>query len=177
MHRTFRGNRWIADVSSAPAPTRAELSALMADPAEARALRELAAHLGAGIPAQTDEMVVSIVHRAVTDGRVRLSLLGPRRRYGEAARSDEALLPAAPVSPADSRVHEDLDHWIEVVLVDERGTGIPGQRCVITTSDACVHSRYTDSLGCVRLDRIPAGTCEVSYPDLDADAWSSLEPS
>ncbi|MDC0673671.1 hypothetical protein [Nannocystis radixulma] len=62
-------------------------------------------------------------------------------------------------------------HWVEIQLVGEDGEGIPGQRYRIVAPDGVEWRGFTDSLGVARINRIPAGTCEVFFPDLDADAW------
>jgi hypothetical protein len=65
-------------------------------------------------------------------------------------------------------------HWVEIQLVGEDGEGIPGQRYRIVAPDGVEWRGFTDSLGVARLSRIPGGTCEVFFPDLDAEAWEPV---
>lgn len=61
--------------------------------------------------------------------------------------------------------------WIEVQLVDENGKGIAGQAFVVTAPDGCDYSGTTDEKGVGRVDGIDPGSSDVTFPDLDKDAW------
>jgi hypothetical protein len=69
---------------------------------------------------------------------------------------------------------EDDDHWIEVELLGENGSPVAGQRCRVTLPDGREVLRTTDRFGLVRIDDIPAGTCTICFPDLDAGATAPL---
>lgn len=73
--------------------------------------------------------------------------------------------------PAPPPKADDTTHWIEVVLLDERGKPVPNRACEIITPDKARHTGTTDKKGRVRLDGIPPGPCQVSFPELDDDEW------
>lgn len=128
----------------------------------------MACELAGGVPARSDVDVVARMIQAVRSGRVRfferLPLLRPLHRGIHVKTAERGPLAA-------DAIEDDQTHWIEVRLADESDCGIPAQRCVIVAPDGQVHSRYTNSLGYIRIDRIAGGICEVSFPDLDASAW------
>jgi len=64
--------------------------------------------------------------------------------------------------------------WIEIVLVDETDEPVPGERFQITLPDGTRVSGALDSEGFARLDGIDSGVCEVSFPNLDRDAWEPV---
>lgn len=137
------------------------------DPCEARALRELAARMGASVTPGDDEIVARLVS-ALTGGGLRLVVSEPLRP--RTAMAESVLMEAEPDGPT-SLADAAPEHWCEVQLVDEAGQGVSGQPCVITTPDGRVHRRYTDSLGFVRITGIAGGACMVSFPDIDATLW------
>ena len=61
--------------------------------------------------------------------------------------------------------------WIEVQLVDENGKGIPGQAFIVTAPDGFDYSGTTDEQGVGRVDGIDPGSSDITFPDLDKDAW------
>jgi type VI secretion system secreted protein VgrG len=61
--------------------------------------------------------------------------------------------------------------WIEIVMVDEDGNPVAGAGYQITLPDGSVDSGTLDEKGFVRLDGIDPGTCQVTFPDLDPNAW------
>lgn len=61
--------------------------------------------------------------------------------------------------------------WIEVQLVDENGKGIAGQAFIVTAPDGCDYSGTTDEKGVGRVDGIDPGSSDITFPDLDKDAW------
>jgi hypothetical protein len=61
--------------------------------------------------------------------------------------------------------------WIEIEMVDEEGAPVSGQAYKIETSDGQVATGTLGSDGKARLDGIEPGSCKVSFPDLDAEAW------
>lgn len=65
---------------------------------------------------------------------------------------------------------EDVE-WIEVQLVDEDDRPVPGVRYRIELSDRRVRSGSTNANGVIRYDRLPGGTCKLTFPDLDESAW------
>lgn len=64
--------------------------------------------------------------------------------------------------------------WIEVELVDERGRPVAGERWSLTLPDGTTRSGTTDDKGVARVEGIDPGTCWVSFPDLNRDAWERI---
>jgi hypothetical protein len=63
--------------------------------------------------------------------------------------------------------------WIEIELVDEKGRPIPGEPYVVTLVDGTTtKSGSLDEKGFARIENIEPGTCKVSFPNLDKDAWT-----
>lgn len=61
--------------------------------------------------------------------------------------------------------------WIEIELVGEDDKPIPGEEYKITTSDNKVVTGTLDEKGFARREGIKEGTCKVTFPRLDKDAW------
>jgi hypothetical protein len=68
-----------------------------------------------------------------------------------------------------------LRTWIEVQLIGEDDKPIPNQKYTIALPGGATKSGTLDENGSVRIEGIPAGTCNVSFPDLDQDAWTPVE--
>jgi hypothetical protein len=61
--------------------------------------------------------------------------------------------------------------WIEIRLVDANGKPVPGAAYEITLPDGSIRSGSLSEKGVARYDQIPAGPCEVRFPELDAKEW------
>jgi type VI secretion system secreted protein VgrG len=61
--------------------------------------------------------------------------------------------------------------WIEVQLIDDESNPVAGARYTVTMSDGTVWDSSTDDKGVGRVDGIDPGSCDISFPDLDQDAW------
>ena len=61
--------------------------------------------------------------------------------------------------------------WIEIELVDEEDAPVPSQKYEITLPDGSVARGTLDQNGYARVDGFEPGTCQISFPDLDQDAW------
>lgn len=62
--------------------------------------------------------------------------------------------------------------WIEIVLIDEADQPVPGEPYEITLADGeTVASGTLDHKGFARVEGIEPGTCKVTFPRLDKDAW------
>jgi type VI secretion system secreted protein VgrG len=62
--------------------------------------------------------------------------------------------------------------WVEIELVDEDNNPIPGEKYKITLPDGKTVAEGTlDESGFARVDGIDPGTCKVTFPNLDKDAW------
>lgn len=61
--------------------------------------------------------------------------------------------------------------WVEIELVGEDGSPIPDERYLVIAPDGSEHRGRTDADGAARIDGIDPGNCQVSFPDLDREAW------
>jgi type VI secretion system secreted protein VgrG len=61
--------------------------------------------------------------------------------------------------------------WIKLKLVDEAGKPVPGERFRIKTSDGKYRTGSLDHKGQAHIKGIEPGSCEVTFPNLDKDAW------
>jgi hypothetical protein len=79
---------------------------------------------------------------------------------------------AQPFEP--NPMFDDERSWIEVWLIGENDEPLAGEVCSITLPNGKVIERRTDRNGLVRVDGISmAGNCDVSFPQLDEDAWGA----
>lgn len=63
-------------------------------------------------------------------------------------------------------------HWIEIQLVGEDDQGIPWEEYLVELPDGTRQPGYLDGNGFARLSGFATGgTCKVSFPKLDRDAW------
>jgi hypothetical protein len=68
-------------------------------------------------------------------------------------------------------VAEEEKSWIEIELVDEADQPVAGVRYEVKLPDGSVASGVLDGDGLARIDGIDPGTCEITFPELDKDAW------
>lgn len=62
--------------------------------------------------------------------------------------------------------------WIEIKLVDEDDKPVAGAKYRITLANGETLPDWTlDEKGFARVDGIDPGTCTITFPDLDQDAW------
>lgn len=80
---------------------------------------------------------------------------------------------AKPFKPAASKeeASEEKKAWIEIEMVDEQDQPVAGMRYRITLPDDSVAEGTTDEKGIARVDGIEPGTCKITFPTLDKDAW------
>lgn len=81
-----------------------------------------------------------------------------------------------PPKKAHKKAEDDDDDdektaWIEIELIDEADEPVPSEKYEITLPDGSVAKGTLDGDGFARVDGIEPGTCEISFPDLDKDAW------
>lgn len=78
----------------------------------------------------------------------------------------------APSHDPNSEENKQKKAWIEIVLEDEAGKPVPGEAYRITLPDGATLAEGTlDEKGFARVDCIDPGTCKVTFPNLDKDAW------
>lgn len=61
--------------------------------------------------------------------------------------------------------------WVEVQLVDMAGNPMKSARYTIKLPDGSIQEGFLSQEGIARCDNIDPGMCEISFPDLDAEAW------
>jgi hypothetical protein len=88
-------------------------------------------------------------------------------KYGET--------PAKPYKPPQSEEEEEeKTAWIEIELVDEEDEPVPGEKYEIKLPDGSVAKGTLDGNGFARIEGIEPGTCEITFPKLDKDAWEKI---
>jgi type VI secretion system secreted protein VgrG len=82
---------------------------------------------------------------------------------------------AKPFKPAAAKDEEEKEKkkkvWIEIEMVDEQDQPVAGMRYRITLPDDTVTEGTTDEKGVGRVEGIDPGTCKITFPTLDKDAW------
>jgi hypothetical protein len=73
--------------------------------------------------------------------------------------------------PQTKEEKEQKQSWIEIELVDEEDNPVSGAHYKITLPDESVCEGSLDDKGFARVDGIEPGTCKITFPDLDKDAW------
>ena len=67
---------------------------------------------------------------------------------------------------------EDKKSWIEIELVDEEDNPVPGEKYKVTLPDGKTVAEGTlDEMGHAKISGIDPGTCKITFPTLDKDAW------
>lgn len=80
--------------------------------------------------------------------------------------------PVKPYKPPQNQEEEETKtSWIEIELVDEEDEPVPGEKYEVTLPDGSVKKGTLDQQGFARVDYIDPGTCQITFPDLDKDAW------
>jgi hypothetical protein len=65
--------------------------------------------------------------------------------------------------------------WIEIEMVDEADKPVTGMAYRITLPDGeTVADGTLDEKGFARVDGIEPGSCKITFPQLDQDAWEKL---
>ncbi len=77
-----------------------------------------------------------------------------------------------PHNPTEEEIEE--KSWIEIEMVDEEDEPVPGEKYKITLPDDSVAQGTLDNKGFARVDGIDPGTCKITFPELDKDAWEKI---
>jgi hypothetical protein len=133
-------------------------------------LAEIAAALGEELlwPSDTSASArqKSLVRQALRDGRlVALRVRLPAPAGSVIEQEDDA-------RPAEAAPGEDKT-WIEIALVDDSDPPqpVPFRKYRVELPDGSSRQGMLDANGKAMLVGIDAGTCEVSFPGLDANDW------
>ena len=116
------------------------------------------------VKADPGAMGAAVARRTMTPAALSLQQVAPAVRRSAAA--------DAPTHAPDSEENLEKKSWIEIELVDEAGQPVPGEPYRITLPDGTtVADGTTDEKGRARVDHIDPGSCKVTFPNLDKDAW------
>jgi hypothetical protein len=62
--------------------------------------------------------------------------------------------------------------WIEIELLDEKNKPVSGEAYLVTLPDGETVAEGTlDDKGFARVDGIDPGTCKITFPNLEKQAW------
>lgn len=71
----------------------------------------------------------------------------------------------------NSPENQDKPHWIEINLKDEMGQPVAGERYKVKLPDGTVDEGTLDDQGHARVAGIDPGSCDITFPDRDKDAF------
>ncbi len=80
-----------------------------------------------------------------------------------------------PIKPKAADDEETEVSWIELEMVDEADEPMAGVKFEVKLPDDSVATGVLDSNGFARIDGCEPGECEITFPDLDKDAWEKIE--
>lgn len=91
----------------------------------------------------------------------------PLAASGAGADSKFADEPSAdPVKPCQKKT------WVAIELKDNQGNPVPNESYKIELPDGRMVTGALDAMGTAGVDGIDPGTCNISFPNLDAKSWS-----
>ena len=73
----------------------------------------------------------------------------------------------------DEESTQAAEAWLEIVLKDEAGNLVSGQKYEITLPNGNVAKGSTDSKGRAKVEGFVSGECILKLPALHADAWQN----
>ncbi len=79
-----------------------------------------------------------------------------------------------PPKDEEEAEEEGKTSWIEIKLVGEDDEPIAGEKYKITLPDDTVAEGTLDNKGFARVEGFKNGTCKVSFPKFDKDAWKKI---
>jgi hypothetical protein len=80
--------------------------------------------------------------------------------------------PAKPYKPPQTKEEkEKKPSWIEIKMVDEDDKPVTGMAYRVTLADDSVCEGTLDDKGFARIEGIEPGSCKVTFPELDKEAW------
>jgi type VI secretion system secreted protein VgrG len=79
--------------------------------------------------------------------------------------------PCGSASPPATAVSPVKKHFVAIQLVDEEGKPAAGESYRLTLPDGTIHEGTLDKRGRDRVNGIDAGTCKITFPNLDKDSW------
>jgi hypothetical protein len=86
----------------------------------------------------------------------------------------EQVKPYKPPTEEEAKDEDEEKTWIEIEMVDEEDEPVASEKYRITLPDDSVAEGTLDGNGFARIDGIDSGTCKVSFPNLDEEAWEKI---
>jgi hypothetical protein len=108
------------------------------------------------------EQVWTEVEEAFQTGRLALLQL-PRPVFIPSERVE--------IDESDWEDESEPTSWVGLLLEDEGGEPVAGQRVRVKLADGTVRESVSDDKGRIRLDGIPQGNCQVEFVGIDASDW------
>lgn len=115
--------------------------------------------------------LVQSVAAALAGGGLKVGSAGPSRPSHHSTPSSPVEEPASEPAVAQAPREPELT-WIEVELVGEDDKPVAGERYRLTLSTGRVLEGSLNAQGRVRIERMVPGTCDLTFPRLDREAWS-----
>jgi hypothetical protein len=78
------------------------------------------------------------------------------------------------VAPCPLAEKKKENTWIAIQLIGEDDLPIPGAAYRVVLTDGRTIEGRLDEQGCAEFREIDPGTCVVTFPELDRDAWQGL---
>ena len=95
--------------------------------------------------------------------------------FGDSGDEMDEALPTSAVAPDSTREPAHAGRtWITIELIGEDDQPISGERYRVELPDGSVREGSLDQHGLARFFEIEPGSCVVTFPDLDQEAWESL---
>ena len=76
--------------------------------------------------------------------------------------------------PEEDEEEAEEKTWIEIEMVDEEDEPVPSEKYKVTLPDDTVAEGTLDGNGFARIEGVEPGTCKVTFPKLDAEAWEKI---
>lgn len=123
------------------------------------------------LAALSDEEILAQIARWTSSGQVLLGYRRPIGMGGAAPAEEEAAKPT--VAAKATRKPRATKTWIEIQLVDSADKPVPGEKYRVKLTDGRESEGTLDSDGRARFNQIDPGTCQVCFPEIDANEWKA----
>ena len=131
-----------------------------------QALRNIAWHPGQ-VPESNHTAVENFLVSCLLHDTIRIVEAPPLQGYVGILEEEEATEPEEFV--AQEEVTE--TSWIEIELIDMEDGPVPGERYIVTLPDGTEKEGRIGATGIVKVAVESPGTCKVTFPDHDQEAW------
>jgi hypothetical protein len=74
--------------------------------------------------------------------------------------------------PGQTTISPNKTSWIAIELVDDDGKPVPGESYQVTLPDGTTSQGSLDEKCRAKISGFDPGSCKITFPDLDKDAWS-----